>query len=195
MTKLRPRRINQSTPRVTRSAGHWGDQAPCRTPAPASAWGVGPSSHQPQEGGTQHHGGEPAQRALRTAFPHRGLGFRLILCSRAGWEEPLPSGPAELQLQLQRGGVPCRALCGRSQVCSAVSRPALVPERRRAPAPPGPARASVTRERSLPLRRRGAGGPPGSERLPLANQEASSNRKLMWLPWESDFRAQVRRLR
>lgn len=162
---------------------------------------------QPQEGGTQHHGGEPAQHVLGTAFP-RGLhSFGLILCPRAGREEPLPSGRTELQLQLQRGGSTmlstCRAPCTRaSGVQGGVLPRPRVPESPGQTSQPGPARASVNREQTFPPCRCGARGPPSGwqgacadhvpEMRPLVNQERSSGRKLIWLPWRSDFLVQVR---
>lgn len=68
-----------------------------------------PAAYQPQEGGAQHRGGEPAQRALGPGAPP-GAGRRLRLGLRRSrvQEEPLPSsrgpGLTELQFQLQLGG-------------------------------------------------------------------------------------------
>ncbi|XP_052606641.1 uncharacterized protein LOC128118213 [Peromyscus californicus insignis] len=160
------------------------------------------SSHQPQEGGTQHHGGEPAQHVLGTAFPPRCLSFGLILCPGAGREEPLPSGRTELQLQLQRGGSKmlstCRAPCTRASGVQGGARPRpRVPESPGQTSEPGPARASVSPEQAFPPCQCSAREPPSGwqgacadhvpEMRPLVNQERSSDRKLIWLPWRSDF--------
>lgn len=101
-------------PKVTESASG-GDKSSegrvlCRTSALVSVWeGSSPGSHQPQEGGTQEDGDEPAQHAVCPAAPpgaHHCL--RLILRRGLGLEKPLPGsrgpGPTGFQFQLHRGG-------------------------------------------------------------------------------------------
>lgn len=111
--KLRLRQTN--APKVTQFASGRGetnseDGVLCRRPAHAPAWeDSSPGSHQPQEGSTQDHGDEPAQRASGLAAPPGASHHhRLILRRGVGPEEPLPGsrgpGPTEFQLQLQFGG-------------------------------------------------------------------------------------------
>lgn len=76
--------------------------------ARAPAWeGCSLGSHQPQEGGIQDHGGEPAQHALGADTPPEGHRLLVILRCGLGLEEALPSsrGPEtpELHFQLQLG--------------------------------------------------------------------------------------------
>lgn len=81
-------------------------RAACSRPGPRGRSG---RSHQPQEGGTQDHGDEPAVQTPGPAAPPRARRrFRLILRRGLGLEEPLPGsrgpGALEFQFQLQLGG-------------------------------------------------------------------------------------------
>lgn len=79
-----------------------------RWEARAPAWeGRSLSSHQPQEGGVQDRGGEPAQHAPGSATPPGGHRPLVILRWGLGLEKALPSSrcpkPTELHFQLQLG--------------------------------------------------------------------------------------------
>jgi hypothetical protein len=112
----------------------------------------GSGSHQPQEGGTQDGGGEPAQRALAPVSP-LGHGHRL------GLEEPLPSrhhpGPADVRFQLQLGG--CKVLLLRSSFQRSL---------RGSERSPGPAPESLLRHRLRVRPQSGGEGPPREARCP-----------------------------
>nr|XP_033723263.1 translation initiation factor IF-2-like [Tursiops truncatus] len=180
-------------------------RAPYRTSAHASAWeGSSPGSHQPQEGGTQEDGDEPAQHAPSPAAPpgarHR---LRLILRWGFGREKPLPGslgpGPTAFQFQLQLGGSRAAVLLPsgfseESRELQALPRPRAsraggLGWRHLPGGGPSPGRGlellnapGVAGSGGAPSQTQGACPGHVAEMWPPANHGLASNRKLIGLP-------------
>lgn len=102
MGRKRPKSQNVQGAKVRIQLGRAGRLQEVRAPA----WeGCSVSSHQPQEGGVQDRGGEPAQHVPGPATPPEGRRLLSFLRWGLGLEEPLSGSrgpePTEFHFQLQ----------------------------------------------------------------------------------------------